>query len=276
MQPGYKNGQKNNWRRTVWNEIADRVENRRDAVVVYWPGPRDLDRPEAIRRGFRASNLIGIDTDETIVQARRAAGAIMIHGDLQSVVGSWPATRPIAVIAADLCSCLSFNVTALLGIIRWQPAAAGGVIALNLQRGRERGATAAAIAEFTATHDRGVTHRGHYAAGVNCAAFVRERSQLLGKIGLSTEAAELLSPQGFDRECSALWAKQKPRIFPPYRSGRVLMDSVVFNWIGYPVAPKTPAGRRAFAARLDGSPFENMRRYVAAALALSTMGKGGK
>lgn len=136
-QHEYKFGNKNNWRRWVWNRIAERTPNRRDAVVLYLAGARNLDRPIAVDRGFRAVNMIAIERDADAVTALRASGQLAIRGTLNDVARNMPFTRRIAVLNADLTCGATGEVISLANYLITHPAFAGAVFAFNLLRGRE-------------------------------------------------------------------------------------------------------------------------------------------
>lgn len=133
----YKNGRKNQWRRTAWNEIAKHVKNKRDAVVLYLPGSTDLDRPEAIRRGFKPANLIAVERDRAVARKLRAQGVTTIVGSLNAVLASWPPDREVAVVVADLQSGYTFDVEVLSTLCTVHPALGNCCLLLNMQRGRD-------------------------------------------------------------------------------------------------------------------------------------------
>lgn len=48
-EENYKFGTKNNWRRTIWNEIDSRLDkNEKDLIVLGLFGEQDLDRKIAM------------------------------------------------------------------------------------------------------------------------------------------------------------------------------------------------------------------------------------
>lgn len=130
----YKNGPKNQWRRTVWN-IAH--YHALPGVVLYLPGETDLDRAEATRRGFKPADLIAIERNEAVALRLRAKGTTTICGSLIDVLKSWPPHVPISVLVADLQCGLDPWVQDLAGICGQHPALAESVIVCNLQRGRD-------------------------------------------------------------------------------------------------------------------------------------------
>ena len=137
----YDNPWKKHWRKTVWNEIARRVPNRKDALVLYLPGSTDLDRPVATdsKRGFHDANLIAVDRDDTVATYLRKKGRTVINNDLVSVMYNWPEKHPVSVIFADLqCGMIPY-VWELLEAYAENSAFDGTVLAINLMRGNPGG-----------------------------------------------------------------------------------------------------------------------------------------
>jgi hypothetical protein len=132
----FKNGGKNHWRRTAWNRIAD-MASPRDALVLYLPGSKDLDRPEAVRRGFKPANLIAVERDPSICAALRSVGTTTICGNLNDVLTDWPVDRSINVVVADFQCGLGNEAILLADIYANHPALANAVLLVNLQRGRD-------------------------------------------------------------------------------------------------------------------------------------------
>lgn len=133
----YKFGAKNQWRRRLWSQIADVTKNRKDAVVLYLAGPQDLDREVAVRHGFSPANLIAVDADRAVVAALRKRGSTAIYGRLDDVMANWPADWPVSVVLADFVSGLHFHVLRSILIWSFAPQFKSGVMAVNLQRGRD-------------------------------------------------------------------------------------------------------------------------------------------
>lgn len=135
----YDFGHKRHWRRWVWNRIAERVENRRDALCIYLPGSSDFDRPLAISRGFRDVNLIGVERNPDSLRTLRKSGALTINADfIETVTATIISKRMIGVIYGDLCCGLTRKL--LSHIIVWLAATDSTkncVFAFNLMRGRD-------------------------------------------------------------------------------------------------------------------------------------------
>jgi hypothetical protein len=141
---GYKNGQKNNWRKWQWNRIVERLESigrpRKETVVLCLAGMEDLDRREAIRRGFRSDNLIAIDLSSDVVKTLRGKGGIASLVDLNDAISVWRPPPTIDVLVADFCG--GFSEKSGMGLINSLIAnplcfSSEAIIAVNMLRGRD-------------------------------------------------------------------------------------------------------------------------------------------
>ena len=136
----YKFGKKNQWRRTIWNQIVAQLPRYlapRDAVVVYLAGLQDLDRTIALRKGFIAKNLISVEKDKASLLAQRRNGTLAIHGNLIDVLRDWPKSQRVDVIFADFCHGLEGATIDALIKAMFNPALRHAIIAINLMRGRD-------------------------------------------------------------------------------------------------------------------------------------------
>lgn len=136
----YKYGPKNNWRRTVWNDVLRRTHGlHKHYPVLYLAGPQDLDREVAIAKGVPRENLIAIDKHRPNVDAVRASGNLAIQADAYAVLRSWPMTRPVAAVLLDFCC--GFDVKAMgvdaTSVLMRMPFR-GAPVMLNLMRGRDQ------------------------------------------------------------------------------------------------------------------------------------------
>lgn len=138
----YKNGQKNNWRLHLWNRISEVVQNKRDSLVIYLPGEKDLDSFVAQRKGFRSANLIAVENNEQVVKALRVRKRTVIHDDLLTVMLNWPAAHGVGVVLADLQHGCTKDVLAILTAWCCLEAFRNSVLLVNMQRGRESQADA--------------------------------------------------------------------------------------------------------------------------------------
>lgn len=136
---GYKFGTKNNWRGWVWNRIKNRLNvPAREALVLYLAGPDDLDRPHAIRRGFKANNLIAVDRDSHLISGLRKSGALAVSADLVDLLTALSlGERRIDVVLGDFCCGLEAKHLGFLAYMPSMPAFRGCVWALNFMRGRD-------------------------------------------------------------------------------------------------------------------------------------------
>ena len=111
-----------------------------NAVGLYLPGEFDLDRKHAIKNGFRPYNMIGVDSEISVVKAMRKRGNICIHADLMDVILAWPKSTPLQFINADFCG--GFNRTSMrMNEVLLSDSMVGNkhptVICVNMLRGRD-------------------------------------------------------------------------------------------------------------------------------------------
>lgn len=133
----YRNGQKNNWRRTVWNHVA-RLCGTSRGICLYLPGSRDLDRQVAVgTHGFRHADLIAVERCPKVAATLRANGTTTINLSLLQVLRHWPANTPVTCVLADLQSGLTDEAASIAEAYVWNPAFTECVLAVNLLRGRE-------------------------------------------------------------------------------------------------------------------------------------------
>lgn len=292
----FKNGQKNQWRREAWNRIAELTPDRHNALVVYLPGFEDLDRPEALRRGFRDANLIAIERDPETAQSLRCSGRTVIQGDLLETLTFWPSHRKVAVVVADLQSGLADGARNLAMLTQLCPALNDATLLVNLQRGRESGPESQVL--IAAMRQMGGTDSYHEALrlwglcsdSVNRAA---DRSELAKHRGLWFVTQAFLAQRftlrhilkeehGLDEPlaesivCQVMLGQKGRRAFllPSYRSTpkSPLFDGVVLKpMVGIPQALASFA-LSDFGSSAEGRP---VRRKIAAALAVSTMRRAG-
>lgn len=134
----YKNGQKNHWRRMVWNETLRRVRSRsRTELILYLPGSKDLDRVVAMSKGVPGANLVAIDNNTLIVRELRDRGIPTIQGELLDVLASWPRGHKVCAVMADFCSGLELNSNLALLDQFQHPDLINAVLCINLMRGRD-------------------------------------------------------------------------------------------------------------------------------------------
>lgn len=133
----YDYGQKNNWRRAIWNEVLRRTAGREKVEpVLYLAGPDDLDRAVAISKGVPNQNLIAIDRDVSNVLAVRDRQSPAVSGDVIDVLGSWPDKTPACAVFLDFCSGLEAGTWGVYDLFERKPLR-NAVVAVNFMRGRD-------------------------------------------------------------------------------------------------------------------------------------------
>lgn len=271
MEKDFKFGTKNNWRKQVWNEIASRTSNRPNAIVIYMPGRQDLDRKIATQKGFKADNFIGIDNNRDIVKALRKEGKLLICGDFFRIIQSWPNENPeVSVISADLCHGFEPINTAIWPILLTKKSFYHAVVAMTFQRGRDPRINH--IREAMEIFDLGIEckkHRGYlfifsFAMGISLQA-IHRRGQVPVDLTIREKKAMLGEVISFFT----------PKFFS-YRSGSLIMDSVVFKASAVPVPdgapPRAPMDENGEELKLGDVEHANK---VRAALAIRTMRREG-
>jgi hypothetical protein len=269
----YKNGQKNNWRRAAWNAIANATENPADALVLYLPGSTDLDRPEALRRGFKPANLIAVERNEAVTAKLRASGVTVIVGDLNDVLASWPVSVPIGAVLADFQCGVTKTVEKFMRLWSFHPATKNAGAVVNVMRGRDPENNWRAALTYEAAEDAmgdsyldshvnmflqsGVLDMGSYLSAKRCHfSFAKSRAPALlslvrGRLTLCKPEDALLEP---------LSKFAAARILPSYRSTpRSPVFDSVFLRVNSPREPYTVI-----------QPEKTGMRQIAAALAVRT------
>lgn len=139
----YKFGNKNNWRRWVWNRIVERLAvPPAEAVVLYLAGQQDLDREIAIQRGFKGHNLIAVERDELVAAQLRKKGVLTIQGEFGDVLQFWPLGHEIHVVFGDFCSDMTLKLWTAITLTAFLAYTKNAVLAFNFQRGRDQTAAA--------------------------------------------------------------------------------------------------------------------------------------
>ncbi len=180
----YDFGQKNHWRRWLWNQVVERAGARvKSWPVLYLAGPTDADRRVAVAKGIPDHNLIGIDRSRGNVEALRERGALSIQAEAEHVIGSWPKTIPCAAVVLDFCGGLELEDLKWIAWLPMMPGFQRAVIAVNLKRGRD--ASSNGIRQILRDNDvvPGL-HRGRhlYASALNFQAAGSARHAYTGLI----------------------------------------------------------------------------------------------
>ncbi|MGH3430839.1 MAG: hypothetical protein ACRD3Q_03515 [Terriglobales bacterium] len=156
--------EKNQWRRWVWNRIAERLTHPAyQSTAIYLAGVSNLDRPEAIRRGFQTKHLIAVDANPNKVTAIRARGELCICGDILDIAFNYGCR--VDALHLDFCCGLELGVLQKIGMAMAHPDMRACVFSLNFLRGRDP--SSAALRESIAGNGRCPDvlskHRGYLA-----------------------------------------------------------------------------------------------------------------
>lgn len=222
----YDFGQKNHWRRSLWNSILNRTEGRHKHLpVLYLCGPQDLDRPIAASKGVPHQNLVAVDISKKNAERVRSEGHPSLHADIADVMESWPSTQPIAAVVLDLCGGLT-NVVCDLATANFRSVFSGSVVALNLLRGRD--------AISNGYRERVV----NFAEEEGIELFDTKNRSRMALILYTSYVGQCLFGRGVEslpRPQYEFLAKLLSHIMKPqffvYRSGKLIYDSVVFKTI---------------------------------------------
>jgi hypothetical protein len=134
----YKFGTKNQWRRWIWNRIEDRVDvPKKEAVCIYLPGPNDLDRVEAKRRGFRDHNLIGVEREKKTLVSLRDRDVLVVDGDFLDVTLAVQKNNRVDVVFGDYMHGLEKSIFNRTVNMMFLPNLRQAVFAFNFLRGRD-------------------------------------------------------------------------------------------------------------------------------------------
>jgi len=281
-EKNYKFGTKNNWRRMIWNEIARRVPNRRDAVVLYLAGADDHDRSVAKAKGFRDENLIAVERHPATRDKLRESGVLTIASDFLEAVDAWPTNRPIDVVFGDFCCGLDPKKN--MSSIYWQftcaPHLSNAVFAFNFLRGRDTKFTELRD-KWEATEDPPMTdakHRGKalvvFIHTLLCGRLVEAASETgRGEIDDYVAAIESLSPlrrAAFESLWATYLTEMNTRFFSYQSSAGLVFDSTVFSSV--PSLTRQHEGEMVEAWKKDRHTETNkpVRQRISATLAHRT------
>jgi hypothetical protein len=256
----YKYGNKNNWRRWYWNKIRERVNNPRDAIVLYLAGEADLDRDVALAKGFKNKNLIAVENRRSVLAALRAKCVLTIDSDLCDVITDWPLDKPVQVVVGDFCGGLTLSRLKKLKHCWLRPQFHDAVFCFNFLRGRDS----------TSNEIRKVYSEGARKMGLGCQKHRAEAFMAFlarGIAYLCEKAAPIDKHYTWDELTNfSLYCldKSKPE-FRSYRStaGNQIFDSVVF---------KSPFKEIPIMSSVsDVAKGSTVRRRIAATMAHRTM-----
>jgi hypothetical protein len=238
----YKFGQKNNWRRTMWNEVIRRLKGRENReVILYLAGPQDLDRHVAVDKGVPDHNLIAIDRSHSNVDCVRDAGNSAICADALEVLRAWPkGVRVCAIVLDFCCGLLPFDQLAeLVNIWFLNGGMRDAVLVVNFMRGRESDADTKIVRATAKEHCDYYKQKGRLIPDVE--PLHRGWAFCFSAAVLFIEKAALLSQEQLDKEMNQRMTWMNPKFYS-YSSGNLRFDSAVVDPISHysePIDPST-------------------------------------
>ena len=261
----FNNGRKNNNRRRIWNEITKRIfKDKKNSLVVYLPGPDDLDRKVALERGFSADNLIGLEIDKNIFSELRKNGKLVVHGNFFDVISSWPSEKLPDVIYIDKLGGFTRDVDDLLTVLFSNKFINKEiVIAINMMHGRDKFSNYFRESEIKAVKhciEYGVKHESIELIGHRGKAAITAIKCILDyyyhSFGLSTFYFHRYFNESFNP------------VYGQYKSGKALK----YDWV---VFTKPAMNESGYV--INGLPIRNkLKRRLSALLAIRTMRINGK
>lgn len=235
----YDYGNKRQWRRWVWNRIAERTNDRANQIVLFLAAENAEDIQYAERVGFRSRNMIAVEKDRQVIKTLRDLGVLTIEGELCEVMTNWPKLKTVSIVHADFCCGL--NASVLSGFIEATglPAFADSVFSVNLLRGRDP-STNQERARFKSVQVQGVNplHRG---------------------VHLYTYAIY----KNFLQDSEALTAKE----FIKVAEGIETISRIAFN------SYRSTAGSQVFDSVVWKNPLKEMASFISAAKSIIDCGK---
>lgn len=275
----YKFGQKNNWRRAMWNQVLLRTKGKEKTLpILYLAGPQDIDREVACQKGVPSGQMIAIDRSFDNVSRIREGGESAIHADAIEVLLSWPSDRPVAAVLLDFCCGLSRALVLKLNRAVNRPPFAGAVIMVNFMRGRDADSNGirSAMSEIgnPCLTVNGVRHDSakHRALQFLLSWWIHLFARSGRAVGEDAEDV-------FNEFVQAGLRVQVPWLWS-YQSGNLVFDSAVF----FPIAKRIDWQSMMESQGLSESKFRKMQRElstpsvsrkIAATLAVRTMRQAG-
>lgn len=281
----YRFGQKNNWRRTVWNAVLRRTNGReRTHPILYLAGPEDIDRRIAVGKGVPNQNLIAIDIDEKNVNSVRSIAAPALHARANDVLRNWPESRPVAAVMLDLCCGLSEDALDSLDLLMRYPFR-DAVVMINMLRGRD--AWSNSLREWITRFDnmpihficgpKALEHCGKHRGmqlmsllSLDLVDIVFRGKDLSRFVDFGT-LDEYIEPEDRQAKCRLVIASHAHKDMDPqywsYKSGALTFDSVVFHSVFRGVAGSDETwGLNGFIQDKD----PEVARQIAAVMAVRT------
>ncbi len=282
----YKKGQKNTWRRQCWNEIAKRVKDRKNAIVLYLPAEQDMDRRVAVSKGFSPDNMIAVDMREEVVEKLREENKLTICGRIEYAMFY---VKP-KVIHMDLCSGFKQDLFVLLwSFIAGRYADFDSVFCINMMRGREHSESGQMLKIMQAGVENSLSpyvgvladpikwHRMHRGFCLYCWLLWAVKDGLIGRMGFVDGSDKI------KKQIEAIGEKLNP-FFCSYAStaGNLIFDTVIFDnplkGTKTDLEPKKFINEEKGAWLLDKHrrSFTRIKSQVSAVKAVQTMRKNGK
>lgn len=262
---------KNHWRRWLWNRIAERCRNRRDALVVGMFGVDGLDFQAARARGFRPEGFISIERDRMAARAARENGITTIHGNARAIIRTAP--RPIDVIVLDFCGGLSEDtVETFHNAHTVALCSVPSILAVNALRGRDAFLVRKLL---IGAPSEPVKRSAVLEAIVEKALWENGAKRELAPLRPLVEAGSI---EAYTEACAvrAFHDRLVEKIVvgrSEYHSNNLVFDSVVFDFS--PLKTATASRADGFALLREAQERDpsapRLRRKWAAALALRTM-----
>lgn len=260
-----RGGEKNQWRRMVANEVLRRTAGReKKEFVIYLTGPQDTDRDVFIEKGVPRRNLFAVDHVNENVSRMRDRQNYGITDEIMNVLWSWPADRPVCAVLLDFCCGFERWIEELFDAFS-NPALRAAVVAVNLQRGRDKSSNdvRSLLTDHAALDDK---HR----------AKALLRSSIL-RWYYKIERGQGRTPSIFEgvKRLPSVEAKLQAR-YESYRSGGLVFDSAIctFAWVFLPVeAARWKDSWKDFPNDARRKP--STQRRLAAQFALRTMQRSG-
>lgn len=239
----YDFGPKRNWRRWVWNRIAERTSVRDASLILYLPGEQDFDRNIALSKGFRSSSLIGVERSDDTRKSLRSGGTLTIDGDIFASVDAISRKRRVDVAVMDLCCGLrAKHADCILNWLLTRETLKGCVFAVNMMRGRDADSNELRQRLLDVAPGEGSTkHRGELLALAMLLAISND------------EQSKLATDREWIGRCMVVGAAMRSAFFSYKSESGQVFDSCVF------VNPASVLGLRV---TFDGKPIATFKELM--------------
>lgn len=284
----YRFGQKNNWRRTAWNQVVERSKHNGGRVVLYLPGPDDLDREVAKSKGINDQDLIAIDRDVDNAEAMRLKRVPVLNAEAEEVLNAWPDDVPVRAVMLDMFRGIGIDSAVwIYEALYLKKCFSRSVVMLNLQRGRdvESNQFREIIDIDPAAYERACVRNIHarHVSDLSVSRLNRAVMELNLRLLCHADHILKMTHRHGDPGLVALelWRRAAP-CFYSYKSGHLVFDSVVFNNIGMSsvLTEAYPGQLKEYIAQAMGiiraeRTSQSVTRSIAAMLAIRTRRMSG-